>query len=182
TFRPHDWRRLKTEKFARTVPLWPQLEEIRGGYVFGSDSPSAKLLFPSYRTGKESMLTDIRKLLDRVTARTGTLYVMDDGRKRKAEGDEIRTKVFRHTYISTRLQTLDHGAPVSAWTVAGEAGHGSTAMIEKTYGHLGQTRHRSEAVEYRVEQHSEALDERLAQLVFLNERQTEGVQQKVVVG
>ncbi len=30
-------------------------------------------------------------------------------------------------------------------------------MIEKVYGHLGQTRHRSKHVEYRVEQHKQAI-------------------------
>ena len=182
TFRPNEWRRLKTAKSARTVPLWPQLEAILRPYVFGSNSPPARLLFPSYRTGEEAMLTDVRKLLDRVTAHAGTLYVMDEGRKRKAEADEIRTKVFRHTYISTRLQTVDHGAPVAAWTVAREVGHSSTAMIEKTYGHLGQARHRAETVEYRVEQHIKTLEERLQQLVCRNVRQTEGVHSTVAVG
>jgi integrase len=159
-FRPNEWRRLKTAKSQRTVPLWPQLERILRSYVFGSDSPPARLLFPSYRTGAESMLTDVRKLLDRVTELAGTLYVMDRGRKRKAEPGDIRTKVFRHTYISARLQTLDHGAPVAAWTVAREVGHSSTAMIEKTYGHLGQVRHRAKVVEYRVRQHRTTLNGR----------------------
>jgi integrase len=49
---------------------------------------------------------------------------------------EIRTKVFRHTYITARLQTLDRGAPVSLWTVAREVGHNGAAMIERVYGHL----------------------------------------------
>ena len=57
------------------------------------------------------------------------------------------------------------GAPVAAWTVAKELGHTGTAMIEKTYGHLGEVRHRSEAVEYRVEQHTAKLRDRLASLV-----------------
>lgn len=37
-------------------------------------------------------------------------------------------------------------------------------MIEKTYGHLGQARHRAEVVEYRVEQHAATLEDRLALL------------------
>ena len=53
----------------------------------------------------------------------------------------------------------------AAWTVAKELGHTGTAMIEKTYGHLGEVRHRSEAVEYRVEQHAAKLRDRLAGLV-----------------
>lgn len=78
------------------VRLWPQLEKILRRYVFGNDSPPARLLFPSYRTGAEGMLTDVRKLLERVAERTGTLYIMDRGHKRKAEPGDIRTKVFWH--------------------------------------------------------------------------------------
>jgi len=107
------------------------------------------------------MLTDIRKLLDRVTERAGTVYLMDHGGRRKAVLGEIRTKVFRHTYITARLQTLDHGAPVSPWTVAREVGHSGTGMIERVYGHLGEVRHRAGVVEYRVRQHRRALRGRL---------------------
>lgn len=86
-------------------------------------------------------LTDPRDLLDRVGRRAG----WQDG--------EIRTRPFRVTYATARLQTLDRGAPVSPWTVEKELGHGSRDMLEEVYGRLGDVRHRSEAVEYRVEQH-----------------------------
>jgi hypothetical protein len=33
-------------------------------------------------------------------------------------------------------------------------------MVEKVYSHLGTLRHRSKVVEYRVEQHADALGER----------------------
>jgi len=160
TFRPNDWRRLKTKKSHRVVPLWPQLEEILRPYVFSTDRPPSKLLFPSWRTGEETMLTDFRKLLDAVAERASW------------KAGEIRSKQFRHTYITARLQTLDRGAPVSTWTVAREVGHSSTDMIEETYGHLGQVRHRAELVEYRIEQHAVALQERLARLCLPYERQT----------
>jgi hypothetical protein len=52
------------------------------------------------------MLTDWRKLLDAIAERGGW------------KPGEIRSKQFRHDYITARLQTLDRGAPVSAWTVA----------------------------------------------------------------
>src|SRR6266705_5988598 len=51
TFRPNAWRRLKTAPSHRSVPLWPQLEQILRPYVFGERPPS-RLLFPSYRTGE----------------------------------------------------------------------------------------------------------------------------------
>jgi len=78
---------------------------------------------------------------------------------------DIRSKQFRHTYATARLQTTDRGAPVAAWTVAKELGHSGTAMLEKTYGHLGEVRHRSEVVEYRVEQHEDKLRDRLSRLL-----------------
>ena len=85
--------------------------------------------------------TDLRDLLDRVAVRAGW---------RKGE---IRTRPFRVTYATARLQTLDRGAPVSPWTVEKELGHGSRDMLEEVYGRLGEVRHRSDVVEYRVEQH-----------------------------
>ena len=143
TFRPHEWRRLKTDDAERTVPLWPQLEQILTGYLKGPNHPTGALLFPSLhrrvRGGKEEMLGDIRKALDAIAVQAGW-----------AAG-EIRSKMFRHTYATARLQSLDNGAPVSTWAVAKELGHTTSAMIEKVYGHLGTVRHRSEFVEYRPE-------------------------------
>ena len=150
TFRPNQWRRLKTVSSHRSVPLWPQLREALERYL--AEHPPNRLLFPSFRTGKEAMLTDFRKLLDAVAERAGW-----------KEGD-IRSKMFRHTYCATRLQTLDAGAPVSVFTVAREMGHGGEAMVRRVYGHLGQVRHRSEVVEYRVEQHVAKLGTRLESL------------------
>jgi len=69
--------------------------------------------------------------------------------------------VFRHTYITARLQTLDHNEPVSLWTVAQEVGHSGTDMIEETYGHLGTIRHRARVIEYQVRQHRKVLRGRL---------------------
>ena len=63
-----------------------------------------------------------------------------------------------------RLQTLDQGAAVSPFTVAREMGHGGTALVNRVYGHLGNVRHRSETVEYRIEQHAARLGERLRAL------------------
>jgi integrase len=150
TFRPNEWRRLKTLTSYRTVPLWAQLRDILERYI--TEHPPGKLLFPSYRTGAEAMLTDFRKLLDAVTQGAGW-----------KEGD-VRSKMFRHTYAAARLQTLDQGAPVSVYTVSKELGHGGTALLDRVYGHLGETRHRAPVVEYRVEQHVAKLGDRLAAL------------------
>lgn len=72
--------------------------------------------------------------------------------------------MFRHTYCAARLQTLDHGAPVGPYTVARELGHSSTVMVDKIYSHLGTLRHRSDVVEYRIDQHAATLGDRLEAL------------------
>jgi integrase len=152
TFRPNEWRRLKTRTSHRTVPLWPQLEEILQDYLEGPRAPQGSLIFPSSRTSEESLITDTRRALDAAGETAG----WDSG--------EIRTKIFRHSYCAARLQTLDGGHPVAQWTVGREMGHGGTQLVERVYGHLGDVRHRSEVVEYRVEQHEESIGDRLKAL------------------
>lgn len=153
TFRPNQWRTLKTKKSHRPVPLWPQLEEILKAYTAEREREGGleRLLFPSPRRNgdAERMLTDIRRTLDAVAERGGW-----------AAG-EIRTKLFRHTYCAARLQTTDRGAPVSPFTVSRELGHGGFSMVDRVYGHLGTMRHRSERVEYRVKAFEELLAQRL---------------------
>ena len=61
----------------------------------------------------------------------------------------VTPHTFRHTYAAARLQTLDHGAPVSPYTVTRELGHSSIQLLERTYGHLMHTRHRAQVVEYK---------------------------------
>jgi len=136
TFRPNAWRRLKTRTSHRVVPLWRQLREILDEYLV--TAPPGRLLFPVYRGGAETMVTDFRRQLDAVAGRAGW------------KPGEIRGRMFRHSYCAARLQTLDRGAPVSTYTVAKELGHGSTTMVEAVYAHLGSVRVRGEAVEYRV--------------------------------
>ena len=60
---------------------------------------------------------------------------------------------------AARLQTLDHGAPVSVYSVGREVGHGGESLVRRVYGHLGNVRHRSEVVEYRVEQFTKELED-----------------------
>lgn len=153
TFRPNERRRLKTRSSRRSVPLWPQLEEILREYVFGGSGPPPDgLLFPSPRT--YGIISDTRKALDTIAERAKL-------------GETVRLHKLRHTYATARLQTVDGGQPVAMWTVAKELGHSSTRLIEERYGHLGEVRHRSEVVEFRVDQHREALGERLEALEAL---------------
>ena len=136
------------------LALWPQLEDILRAYFRTTEAEGGlgRLVFPSPKDGEESLITDFRKSLDAVAGRCGW------------NKGEIRSKMFRHTYCSARLQTLDGGAPVSPFTVSKELGHGGLLMMEQVYGHLGQIRHRSDVVEYRIEQHREAVNGRLEQL------------------
>lgn len=129
--RPNKWRTLKRPQHRRWVPLWPQLEAILREYMADFERTEG-LLFPS-RAGKQ--ITSIGKSL-----RTA----LD-----KAEIEKhVTLHTLRHTYAAARIQTTDHGAPVSPYTVMRELGHSSIALVEKTYGHLMQIRHRSAVVEY----------------------------------
>ena len=129
--RPNRWRLLKTKKSKRTVPLWPQLRHILAAHISAFGRVEG-LLFPDKNGG---MLGDLR----------GSLVAA-------VEAAEIEKRVtfttLRHTYASTRIQTLDQGAPVSLYTVASEMGHAGVGLIESTYGHLQKIRHRSAVVEY----------------------------------
>lgn len=60
----------------------------------------------------------------------------------------LTLKVLRHTYTAARLQTTDHGAPISPYTVMRELGHRTISLIEGTYGHLMHARHRTPHVVY----------------------------------
>jgi len=85
TFRPNAWRRLKTLRSARVVPLWPQLAEILGPYLL--TRPPSRPLFRSFLTGTEAMLTDWRKTLDRNRC------------ARRLASRDVRTKAFRHPIV-----------------------------------------------------------------------------------
>jgi len=132
-FRPNRWRGLKTRGSERTVPLWPDLREILRPFI---GDRTTGLLFPSDRG---SMRRDLRKAMDRI----GQLGGLPKG--------HVRTKPFRHTYGSMRIQTVDSGEPVAIYTVSRELGHRDTKMVEQTYGHLLNQRHRRSVVSYRPE-------------------------------
>lgn len=144
-FRPNDHRRGKKGKTShaeRSVPLWPQLEEILREYIEGDRldflirRPGLTLLFPSPVT--LGRITDIRDLVDKPAARAGLPVGV------------IRQRELRVTWATARLQTLDNGEPVAPWTVAKEAGHGSLQMVAEVYGRIGTVRHRSPVLEYRI--------------------------------
>ncbi|HET9947572.1 MAG TPA: tyrosine-type recombinase/integrase [Longimicrobiales bacterium] len=164
-FRPNVHRRLKTKTSERVVPLWPQLREILQAWMFDRDTPlTSGLLFPG---PGGAMVGDLRKSLDAM----GRLCGMEAG--------EVRTRAFRHTYCSARLQTVqrillpgrdpaDEKAweyvEVSKWTVQKEMGHGGAQLVDRIYGHAQRLPVRSEVVEFRVENHRDVLGERLTAL------------------
>ena len=165
TFQPHPWHkggRLKTGRAERTIPLWPQLREILQVYLETHRQLRGEVLLPSPHVAADRPLTDLRDLLDRVAVRAGLLYPVLDSKTgkqaRAATGklmwasQRVRTRVFRQTYCAARLQTLDHGRPVSLYTVAQELGHESEEMVRRVYARLGKSRHRAEAPEFRPEQ------------------------------
>jgi integrase len=117
TFRTNQWRRLKTKKSARTIPLWPQLREVLKPYI---GKRKGGLLFPSPFLDKPGMITDWRKALDAIATRT---EVWKPG--------EVRSKALRHTYASARLQTTDGDKPIAVFTASRELGHSDTSMLER---------------------------------------------------
>ena len=131
--RPNVWRNLKRARHKRTVPLWPQLSGILKPYIDGLGRDTG-LLFASPRHG--GMLNDVRWQLDKIL-------------KRAQITKPVSHHTFRHSFAAMRLQTMDHGQPVSPYTVMRELGHSSIGLIEKTYGHLLNVRRRAEVVEYR---------------------------------
>jgi integrase len=142
----------KTEHAERILPLWPQLAEILGEHLV--TRPPAQLLFPS--RGKdvngrafERRVGDLRKQLAGIAALAGLT------------AGSLTTKVFRHTYCSARLATLDRGEPVSLDVARREMGHGDEGLVRRVYGHMGQIRHRAAAVECRLLQQEKALGDRL---------------------
>lgn len=148
-FMPNDWRRIKSEAGHRVIRLMPQLREILQEYVFGGSAPRGRLLFPSVRGDGEKMLDNFDGTLSAIAKRAGF------------KASDIHLHALRHTYCAARLQTLDNGHPISEFTVGRELGHGGTQLVKRIYGHLGNVRHRSEWVEYRIEQHRDALAGRL---------------------
>jgi len=165
-FRPNAHRGLKTQTSVRTVPLWPQLREILQAWMYGGETPrTSGLLFPAPSGG---MVRDIRKSLDA----TAKLSCMEAG--------ELRTRRFRHTYCSARLQTVQRilkpgrepddpdaweYVEVARFQVQKEMGHGGGQLVDRIYGHAQGNPHRSDVVEFRVEKHREILGDRLRSLV-----------------
>lgn len=134
-FRPNlHYPKRKSRHAVRSVPLWLQLCPILVKHV---GERRRGLLFAGAGGG---VIRDARGSLDAVFAQA---------KLPRPAGKAWH--LFRHTYTAMRLQTLDHEAPVSLFTVARELGHGSVTLIEQTYGHVLKQREgqRLDRVEYR---------------------------------
>ena len=65
--RVNRYRRLKTKTSKRNVPIFPEFAQILRVYLEGPHAPTGRLLFPgSIVDGEERMLTDFRKVLDKL--------------------------------------------------------------------------------------------------------------------
>ena len=146
-FRPNVYRPyLKTEDSNRSVRLWPDLAGVINAYLdrtAGRDDPDA-LLFPS--PGRQMLNGDFRHWVARI--------VRQMNREAEPRGiaplaKRITPHGFRHTFTAARIQMIDNGQPVSLYTVARELGHGNTKLVEQTYGHVPEERHRSSVLTYR---------------------------------
>ena len=116
------------------------------------------------RLGNLRLRTAIQPAIARKAPPRAGGAVVKDKQGRPVLRSTVKNHMLRHTYTAARLQALDHGAPVSIFTVGRELGHGGDALVKRIYGHLGELRHRAEVAEYRVEQHQGRLAERLAAL------------------
>ena len=67
TFRPNQWRGLKTKRSHRSVPLWRQLDEVLRQHMMKMEQGGGlrQLLFPAPGPGEERLLGDFRKSLDK---------------------------------------------------------------------------------------------------------------------
>jgi integrase len=174
-FRPNAHRGLKTETSVRTVPLHPQLRDILQEWMYGGDAPrTSGLLFPAPHGG---MVRDLRKSLNAMAVLCGM------------KAGDLRTRAFRHTYCSSRLQTVQRivrpgrdpatdpdpyeWLEVSRFTVQKEMGHGGAQLVDRIYGHAQRNPYRSEVVEYRADQHADALGDRLTALTTAGGRKNE---------
>jgi integrase len=128
-FRPNATRRNVNKSLgtARRVPMWPQLRAILTEYLASPHVPSGPRLLDG---------GSCRSWMDRLARDLGW------------PSELVRLRVFRVTYASARVQTLDRGAPVSIWTVQQEMGHGSLEMLKDVYVRVGTIRRRGEDVAY----------------------------------
>ena len=89
------------------------------------------------------------------------MYSMNVGARfdpiRDRRYEALRATAFRHSYATARLYTAEHGAPVSLWIY----GH---TITQRTSTWRDKKDTLPEVVEFRIEDHQDALEERLLAL------------------
>lgn len=162
-FRPTPFRKGqkgKTDAATRTVPLWPQLEEILRRYLAGvwepwrqAHRPDLWLLFPAPRIlasrGREARITDIRKAVEATVRAANHPRLRGDGRVIPEE--VIGSRATRITYCTARAVTTDaQGKQIAMITLMDEMGHTSLAMAQAVYLKVSRRPLRGDVVEYRL--------------------------------
>lgn len=121
--------------------LPPELEHASADEV--AKTPASQVLSLQDRPD-DSEAERERKEQARIRYR-GTRGRLLDGLDEK----RVTPGVWRTTYATARVQTLDHGKPVAKATVSGELGHTSKDLLERVYARVGKARGpRKEYVEY----------------------------------
>lgn len=138
----------KTDGSDRTIPMHPQLSEILLPHVQRLGRLDGLL----FTTASGAPIGDWRKVLDAIATRAGF------------PTSQIRTRVFRTSYITHRLACIDQGAPIDPYQVAREVGHSSLAMIMRVYGRVQRRRVRMEELAFRTEVIAPHLQSRLQAL------------------
>jgi integrase len=160
-FRWKGERRLKNPKSDRILRLWPQLKEHLEPYLTAPTAPTG-FLFPNVVNGEERRLTPgnprWRRQLDAFAD------FIDWKPSHPLEPDKIRLQPCRNAFAAQRLQCLENGQPIAKYTVQREMGHSNTDTLDRIYAHLGQVRHRSELLEFRVEHYEKQIGKRLKAL------------------
>lgn len=131
SFRPNQWRRLKTLTSHRTVPLFPQLEEILREYLFGGEYPLVAGLLSRHIGQRRRRCSPTG---EKTSTRSRRGWVGSRGRSaRRCSATATVPHVSKpwiaeHRSLSTPSQK--------------ELGHGGDSMVKRVYGHLGTVRHR----------------------------------------
>jgi integrase len=122
----------KTGRVDRTIPLHSQLYEILSPYVQRLDRTSGDVFTPA----SGDTIIGWSRMLDLIAKRAGFL-----------EG-QIRTPVFRTSYIIHRLACMDQGVPIDPKKVAREVGYTTPAGKKKVFARVQYGRARMDELAF----------------------------------
>jgi integrase len=122
----------KTGRVDRTIPLHSQLHEILEPYIQQLDRTSGDVFTPA----SGHTITRWSMMLDLIAKRAGF-----------QEG-QIRTPVFRTSYIIHRLACMDQGVPIDPKEVAREVGYTPPAAKKKVFARVQYGRARMDELAF----------------------------------